>query len=68
MLVLTRKTDESVVIDGKIVIRVLGVQNGRVRLGIEAPDEVVVLREEVATRLGLHNSDHEALPERALVR
>jgi len=52
MLVLTRKPDEGVVISGTIVVRVLGVQNGRVRLGIEAPDEVVVLREEIAVRLG----------------
>jgi carbon storage regulator len=63
MLVLTRKPDEGIVI-GKIVIRVLGVQSGRVRLGIEAPDEVVVLREEVATRLGLDDSDRETRPTR----
>jgi carbon storage regulator len=62
MLVLTRKSDEGIVIDGKIVIRVLGVQAGRVRLGIEAPGEILVLREEVASRLGLNDSDREALP------
>lgn len=60
MLVLTRKPDEAIVIAGKIVIRVLGVQSGRVRLGIEAPDDLLVLREEVAARLGLHDSDREA--------
>jgi carbon storage regulator len=68
MLVLTRKADESVVIGGKIVVRVLSVQNGRVRLGIEAPDEVVVLREEIATRLGFSDPDCQVQPERALVR
>jgi carbon storage regulator CsrA len=54
-------------IDGKIVIRVLGVQNGRVRLGIEAPDGVVVLRDEIASRLGLCDPAREALPVRSSV-
>lgn len=66
MLVLTRKPDEGIVI-GKIVIRVLGVQSGRIRLGIEAPDEVVVLREEVASRLGLHDSNQETPPAQITV-
>jgi carbon storage regulator len=60
MLVLTRKPGESVVIDGNIVIRLLSAQDGRVRLGIEAPNEVVVLREEVASRLGLYDRGREA--------
>jgi carbon storage regulator len=63
MLVLTRKAGESVVLDGKIIVRVLGAQNGRVRLGIEAPDDVLVLREEVATRLGLSDAEREAQSE-----
>lgn len=60
MLVLTRKTGEGVVIGGKLVVRVLGAQNGRVRLGIEAPDEVLVLREEVAARLEVGDTEREA--------
>jgi carbon storage regulator len=60
MLVLTRKSDEGVVIAGDIVIRVLDVQGGRVRLGIEAPDDMFVLRAEVAARLGLYDADREA--------
>jgi carbon storage regulator len=46
MLVLNRRLDESIVIDGRIVIRVLKVSRGRVRLGIEAPRSCVVLRSE----------------------
>lgn len=53
MLVLSRKPGEGVVIGGEILIRVLGIQGERVRLGIEVPDEVLVLREEVAARLNV---------------
>lgn len=47
MLVLTRRTNQSVVIGGNIVVRVLQVQRDQVRLGIEAPREIQVHREEV---------------------
>jgi carbon storage regulator len=47
MLVLTRKTDERLLIDGGIEIRILGIQGSRVRLGIEAPREVRVRRAEL---------------------
>ena len=47
MLVLSRREDESIVINGNIKIVVTAIQRGRVRLGIEAPQEVPVLRQEV---------------------
>jgi carbon storage regulator len=47
MLVLTRKTDESIVIGDDIVVTVIRVRDGKVRLGIEAPKEVAVHRREV---------------------
>ena len=50
MLVLTRKSNEDVVIllgGRKVRIRVLDAANGRVRLGIDAPRDVAVHREEV---------------------
>jgi carbon storage regulator len=51
MLVLSRKVGEKVVIpDCGLVITVLAVQGQRVRLGIEAPSDVVVHREEVWQR------------------
>ena len=53
MLVLSRKIGEAIVIDGGIVVRVLDAGAGRVRLGVEAPDEVFVLREEIAARLDI---------------
>jgi carbon storage regulator len=44
MLILSRKAGESVVIDGRIVVRVLAVSRGRMRVGIEARTEIPVRR------------------------
>ncbi len=47
MLVLSRKEGESVMIDGHISVTVIRLAGGRVRLGIEAPKEVSILRSEL---------------------
>jgi carbon storage regulator len=47
MLILTRKIDQSIVIDGKITVMVLGVERDRVKLGIAAPANISVLRDEL---------------------
>ncbi len=44
MLVLSRRIGESIVVDDQIEVRVLDVQGGRVRLGFNAPAEVVIRR------------------------
>ena len=47
MLVLSRKANERLVIDGRIIITVVRVSGSQVRLGIEAPAEVAIKREEL---------------------
>jgi carbon storage regulator len=47
MLVLSRKIHERLLLDGDIRISVLRIRGNQVRLGIEAPDRVTVLREEL---------------------
>lgn len=47
MLVLTRKIEERIVIDDAITIEVLSIQGGRVKLGIVAPSNLRVQREEL---------------------
>jgi carbon storage regulator len=47
MLILTRKIDQSIIIQGDITVMVLGVERDRVKLGIAAPANVTVLREEL---------------------
>lgn len=47
MLVLSRKKGQRLYLGEGIVLTVLGLRGGQVRLGIEAPEDVVILREEV---------------------
>jgi carbon storage regulator len=47
MLILTRKIDQGIIISGNILVRVLGVERDRVKIGISAPGEVTVLRQEL---------------------
>jgi carbon storage regulator len=48
MLVLSRKLNEKIVIDGGIVVTVVKIDRSQIRLGIEAPSHVRVFREEIA--------------------
>jgi carbon storage regulator len=50
MLVLSRKVNERIVIDGGIVVTVVKIDRNQIRLGIEAPGYVRVLRAEIAGR------------------
>jgi carbon storage regulator len=47
MLVLTRKIDESVVIAENIIVTILDIEGDKVKLGIEAPREIPILRKEL---------------------
>ncbi len=47
MLVITRKVDQSIIIDGKIEVVVTGITKDGVRLGVTAPKEIQVHRREV---------------------
>ena len=47
MLVLSRKTDETIVLGSNIVLTVVAVQGNRVKIGIKAPNDVRILRGEL---------------------
>jgi len=47
MLVLARKLNQNIVIDGRIIVRVLRVERDVVKLGIQAPTSIPVHRQEV---------------------
>jgi carbon storage regulator len=47
MLVLTRRIDESLIIGDNIVVKVLAIDGDKVKLGIDAPREIPILRDEI---------------------
>ena len=47
MLVLSRKRQETIVIDGRIKVTIIQVRGNQVRLGVEAPQDVSILRSEL---------------------
>lgn len=57
MLILTRRIGESIRIDDNVTITVLGVKGAQVRIGVDAPREVQVHREEIYQRV--HDEDEQ---------
>lgn len=57
MLVLSRKTDESIMIAGNIEVVVLGVEGETVKLGIRAPKDVEILRKELYVNIQSSNRE-----------
>ena len=57
MLILTRKPEQGIVIDGTIRVRILAVDGDRVKIGIDAPGTVGVLREELAEQVAGANRE-----------
>ncbi len=55
MLVLTRKKDEKIIIDDRIEITVVEIENGRVKLGFRAPENVEIVRGELYTQVEAEN-------------
>ena len=51
MLILTRRVGETVVIGNDVDVTVLGVKGNQVRLGVKAPREIAVHREEIFQRI-----------------
>ncbi len=55
MLILNRRPGSAILIDGGIRIVVLSVDSGGVRLGIEAPEGITILREEIVAAVAEEN-------------
>jgi len=68
MLILSRKPDESIIIDGRITVRVMRLEGDVVKLGIDAPRDVPVHRQEVYEEIQRSNKEavtdsHPPLPQ-----
>ena len=55
MLILTRKTSQSIIIDGNIEITIVESVDGKVKIGIEAPKEIEIFRKEVYEKIQEEN-------------
>ncbi len=51
MLILTRKKDESIIINGNIEIQIIAIEEGKVKIGINAPKDVEIHRNEVFEKI-----------------
>ena len=60
MLILTRRVGETLMVGDEITVTVLGVKGNQVRIGVNAPKEVAVHREEIYQRIQAENSADEA--------
>lgn len=61
MLVLSRRLDESLIIADDIKITVLGISGNQVRIGIAAPKDVSVHREEIYLRIQQENEEKQTV-------
>ena len=68
MLILSRKPGETLVIDGKIRVKVIRVEGDVVKLGVEAPAEVSIHRQEVYDEIQRTNKEAITAPQRELPR
>ena len=66
MLILSRKLNESIVIDGRIIVKVMRVDGEIVKIGIEAPRDVPVHRQEVYEEIQKNNQEALATNRAAL--
>jgi carbon storage regulator CsrA len=58
MLILTRRVNEALMVGDEVTVTVLGVKGGQVRIGINAPRDVGVHREEIYERIQAEKRDN----------
>ena len=59
MLILTRRIGETLMIGDEVTVTVLGVKGNQVRLGVNAPKDVAVHREEIYDKINQQNGVHD---------
>ena len=67
MLILTRRVGETVMIGNEVTVTVLGVKGNQVRIGVNAPKDVAVHREEIYERIK-REEEGESHPSRSTIK
>ncbi len=63
MLILTRRAGESIMVGDEVTITVLGIKGNQTRLGVNAPKEISVHREEIYERILVERKQAQGLDE-----
>lgn len=63
MLVLTRKLNQTIVIQDNIFVKIVEIADGSVKIGIDAPKEILIYREEVFDEIQKENKRAAELPQ-----
>lgn len=63
MLILSRRVGDAILVEGGIRIVIIACDRKGVRIGVEAPPEVSILREEIVTQIASENHRANATPE-----
>lgn len=67
MLILNRKIGESIILDDNIEIKILEIQDGKIKIGIEAPKDVNIVRKEIYDQVIEENKKSLETDERAQI-